>query len=315
MLALLIYIIWRRRKGVSYSELFCLDRGSDTITLTTTRDGRLTALPIYQEQRYSVHSSRFGSTLSFGRHRKAPSGVPVAVAERFHRENPWIPTTWKTAHPPTPTNENHPLNQVATDSSSSTLKRAEMVRVHSSQTGKTRTTQNTSGDTTKSGLAVAVEETVGDASPGQVAFSPPPPVPEDPSPDRFSWTNLQAPPTPRSTTRSITSSLSSLPRFKRVTSWVRGQADRQAMRIAEVPLPANPQSVPTLKNKASKPNLAPSRPTRKLSKRNMTGSHLSSASRPSLDDPRLAVPAPARLNQRPQTAREEVEDDLFVAYS
>jgi hypothetical protein len=211
------------------------------------------------------------------------------------------------------------LNRVVTNSSPSTSKRPEMVRVYSSQTGKTRMTQNTSGDTTKSALGVAVEETIGDASPTQVVFRPPPPIPKDSKDgtDRFSWTNLQAPPTPRSTARSITSSLSSLPKFKRVTSWVRGQADRQGMRIAEVPLPANPRtSVPTLKNKASKPNLAPKQPTRKLSKKKMPESTFSSASRPSLDDPRLAVPAPARLtSQRPQTATQQVENDGFVSYS
>ena len=241
--------------------------------------------------------------------------MPVTVAERFHRDNPWVQTAWKTAHPPTPINETHPLRQVIPASPSSTSKRPEMVRVYSSQTVKTRMTQNTSGDSTKS--AVAVEETVEDASPTQVVFAPPPPIPKDPSADRFSWTNPQAPPTPRSTTRSITSSLSSLPKFKRVTSWVRGQADRQAMRIAEVPLPASPRtSVPTLKNKASKPNLAPTRPARKLSKKKLPEGNFSSASRPSLDDPRLAVPAPARLtSQRPQTAPEQVEDDGFVSYS
>jgi hypothetical protein len=270
LLAILIYIIWRRRKGASYSELVCFRKDSDTITLATTQDRRLTALPIYHETRYSVRSSRFGSTLSLGRAKRRPSGVPAVVAQRFHKENPWIQTAWKSANPPTPTNESHPLDPVVPPPPSPSLKQLGMVRVYSSQSALNHKSKNISQDTTKSDPDVTIAETVGESSPGDSIFGFPPESRKAPTQDRWSWTNSQAPPTPKldALSRSRTSSLSSLPKYKRVKSWVRGQADRHGIRIDEEPLPSPRRgSVPILKNKASKPNLAPKAPIRKLSKR------------------------------------------------
>lgn len=316
ILALLIYFIWRRRRGATYSELICFRRHSDTITLATTRDERLTALPIYREERYSVHSSRLGSTLTLNKNRKRPSGVPAAVAERFHKDNPWVQTVWKSQNPPTPTNECHPLTQVASGPPSPSLKQLGMVRVCSSHAEKGETSKNSSQDTTKSG-GVTIQETMEEASPTGTMFGYPPETPRSPNEDRWSWTNSQAPPTPRMAARSHRSSLSSLPKYRRVRSWVRGQAHRHGVRITEEPLPSSRRvSAPVLKNKASKPNLAPKAPTRKLSKKRRPQSS-THALRPSIDGTGTSPPLPAKLpDSRPQTAPQPTgEDDLFISYS
>jgi hypothetical protein len=90
--------------------------------------------------------------------------------------------------------------------------------------------------------------------------------PEDPA--RWSWTNSQAPPTPRMYAPSLRSSLGSLPRFRKVKSWVRNQSGRQGTRIDEERGPAGIAATAGFKNQASKPNLAP-RQTRKLSKKSL----------------------------------------------
>lgn len=228
---------------------------------------------------------------------------------------------WKTANPPTPTGENHPLTQVASAPPSPRLKQPEMVRVYSSQTAaKSRMSQNASGDTTKtakSGLAVTVEE----ASPLQPGFLLPetPKSPTDEQDHRWSWTNSQAPPTPRLTAPSRRSSLSSLPKFKRVTSWVRGQANRQGIRLVEEPQPSQRRtSIPALKNKASKPNLAPNKPQRKLSKKKRPDTTHSAILRPSLDN-NAGLPFPPLAHipgGRPSTApQREDRDSLVISYS
>ena len=227
---------------------------------------------------------------------KRPSGVPASVAERFHKEQPWMRSEWKTANPPTPTMDSHPLAQVMA-SSSPELKPPEMARVYTRQSERSRMNQNSSGDTTKSGLAISI----GEASPNEREFGPPPETPQSPKDvqDRWSWTNSQAPPTPRfHAAPSLHSSLSSLPRFKRVTSWVRGQAERQTHRIDEErPPPSRTISVPMLKNKASKPTLAP-KPTRKLSKKKRPESSRSQSFQPSSETAGPVPPTSARLAEQ-----------------
>ena len=320
LLIIITYIIWRRRRGATYSGLICFRRDSDTITLGTTQNGRLTALPIYQETRYSVRSSRFGSTLSFGRVKRRPSGVPSAVAQRFHKENPWIQTAWKSENPPTPTKESHPLDPVMPSPPSPSLKQLGMVRVYSSQSGLNHKTKNDSQDTTKSGPAVTIAKTAGQSSPTGSIFDFPAESVKAQAQHRWSWTNSQAPPTPKLTasSRSRRSSLSSLPKYKRVKSWVRGQANRQGIRIDEEPLPSPRRgSVPVLKNKASKPNLAPKAPTRKLSKRKKSdGGSSFNALRPYPDISGITAPASAKLaDHRPRTTSHNEADELTISYS
>ncbi|KAK5167731.1 uncharacterized protein LTR77_007430 [Saxophila tyrrhenica] len=265
ILALLLYALWRRRKGHTYSDIIHFRRHSGTIILGSTRDERLTALPIYQETRYSVRSSKHGSTLNFGKHARRPSAVPSAVAQRFYAQNPWVQDVWQSGGPPTPTGQKHPLSQVA-NASAQDLKAPEMVRVYSSHGDKDE--RNPQSQHGKPHPSIAVrpasspkedkddEESVHEA--------------KDDRPERWSWTNSQAPPTPRMYAPSMHSSLSSLPRFRKVKSWVRNQTERQTTRIDEERglHSRSGSEMPILKNKASKPNLAP-KVTRKLSKKSL----------------------------------------------
>ena len=232
--------------------------------------------------------------------------MPSPIAEHFHKQNPWIQNMWKTGNPPTPSREKHPLSEVTSAPQSSQLKQPDTARVESSHSAKSRMTKQSSGDTTKSGLAISIRE----ASPidGEAGSPLDPPMPEYELQDRWSWTNSQAPPTPRMgyAPSIVSSRRSSLPRFHNITSWVRSQADRESNRIDEEQVrPSRTKALPSLKNKAWKPNLAP-KPTRKLSKtKHQSKSSLSSAFKRQADSdiPTFKLPEPARLDDsRPRTA-------------
>ena len=291
------------RRGSTHSRFICCGDRSDTITVTTSRGGTMTALPIYRENRYSVRSSRIGSRLSLGKYRR----------ERFDRDHPWTQNAWKTQNPPTPTS---PLVNVRR-APSPPLKHLGTTRVYSSHTMESRMAKNNSEDTTKSGgVAIGVQGAPNELSPTESVFSLPLKPPEPPQKDRWSWTNADAPPTPRLAAPSIgKSSFSSLPRFRSVASWVRGQAARQGLRTEEPPLPSSQEgSMPILKNKASKPNLLPGPPTRKLSKNKRNDSSINAA-RPSIDDTGIATPTPAKLNHKRPPSPPKAEDGLFVSFS
>lgn len=147
ILALLIYALWRKRKGATCSEIVCFKRHPGTIALSSRplRDERLTALSIYQESRYSVRSYKIGSTFSFGKAIKQPFVVPSNVAERFHKQNPWMQCVWKTTNSPTPTTEAHPIAQV-TVAPSTQLRLPEMARVYIGHGPKRRMIQDSSRD-------------------------------------------------------------------------------------------------------------------------------------------------------------------------
>ncbi|KAK3701195.1 hypothetical protein LTR37_015574 [Vermiconidia calcicola] len=267
LLLLLFYMLWRRRKGATYSQIVCFrPRSPSTVLLTPRPDERLTALPIYHESRFSIRSSRIGSTFSLNKAMKRPSGVPANVAVQFHNQHPWVQSTWKTPNLPTPTGEQHPLAQCMTRSSSE-LKPPEMARVYSSHGLKDGMKGQSTEHITKSGVAVEVRP----ASPaeGRATTALNSANPLQNQQERWSWTNSQAPPTPRMYAPSWRSSLSSQARFIRVKSWVRNQAERQNTRIDEESArpPSRRTPLPAFKNKASKPTLAP-RPTttRKQSK-------------------------------------------------
>lgn len=283
ILAFLIYALWRRRKGATYAEIIRFRRHSSTIILSPgQRPPDFTALPIYRESRYSVRSSKRGSMLSFSKlmHKRAPS----PSSESFAR-GPWLRSQWKTANPPTPTRTGHPLSQVMTAPAPSTplLKTPEMAHVPpTAKSERIRINRTASeGDVSKPWPTISTREIplTHETPPGDRK-----PAPDSPKSDthlhddtRWSWTNSQAPPTPRLRAQSLgrrssQSSLASLPRFRKVQSWVRGQSERAADRIPEEPPPSKPPmkpKLPPLKNKASKPVLAPigAKPTRRLSKK------------------------------------------------
>lgn len=297
ILAFLIYALWRRRKGATYSEIIRFRPHSSTIIMSPgPPNPDFTALPIYRESRYSVRSSKRGSMLSFSKfmHKHAPS----PSSESFSK-GPWLRNQWKSANPPTPTRTGHPLSQVMTAPAQEPpvphLKTPEMAHTPAgSQSERIRIDRTVpEGDANKPWPTVSSREV--SSSRGNTAKDPKSP-PDSPKSDtqlqddsRWSWTNSQAPPTPRMrasspTRRSSKSSMGSIARFRKVHSWVRNQNDRGASRIPEEqPLrPARPPKpkLPPLKNKASAPKLAPltAKPTRRLSKK--SGPPSSSTSRP-----------------------------------
>ena len=165
---------------------------------------------------------------------------------------------------------------------------------------RSRMTQQSSGDTTKSGLAISIRE----ASPDEGEADLPPDTPAidgDPQ-GRWSWTNSQACPTPRMYASSMRSSQSRLPRFRTVSSWVRTQSNRQEDQShARQPPPASPTKLmPILKNKASMPNLAPRPITRKLSKMHRRQSSSMSALTPAAGKtvPGPSIPLKEDIEQR-----------------
>ena len=161
VLAFLLYALWRRRKGASYSEIVHFRRHSGTIALSSRGGERLTALPIYRESRYSVRSSKYGSTLSFGKHTKRPPGVPPATAQQFYRQNPWLQDVWKDGEAPTSTFTKHPAAQVASTLTPE-VPSPPMVRLHTRHGSKGTAV---AGDTDKELPKVGPSISVGPASP------------------------------------------------------------------------------------------------------------------------------------------------------
>lgn len=85
---------------------------------------------------------------------------------------------------------------------------------------------------------------------------------------RWSWTNSQAPPTPRMYVPTLTSSRNSVTRLRMAVNWVKTQGER--ITSAEAPTSSSNVILPkagVLKNQASKPNLAPKKLVKKNSVR------------------------------------------------
>ena len=192
-----------------------------------------------------------------------------AASDVYKRQNPYIKSLWKTANPPpppkTPTKQGQSF-LVDASPPPPPPKMPEMARVHERPiSSRGHKTQQWSADTTKSGLSISIEDT----SPLVVEPTTPPhshlaPSYHNPQ-DRWSWTNSQAPTTPRMYAPSLRSSISSLPRFRNIKSWVRSQSDRID---EERPITSQTAAKPMLKNKASMPTLAPPPIKKKLPKKN-----------------------------------------------
>ncbi|KAK3067168.1 hypothetical protein LTR53_016119 [Teratosphaeriaceae sp. CCFEE 6253] len=277
VLALLLYALRRRRRGATFSEIVRL-RPHDPSSITLSpkpQDGRLTALPIHREWRISVHSSRQDCLSPKAAKRPAP--VPPAIAQRFHSQNPYVKDLWRTAHPPSvpasplPGARSHPSVDVVT------VKEPEMAHIDPSRLSANSHMSQTSGDW-KPGLLSVTERSL------SVVEACPPTPPDSPHSqqqlqDRWSWTNSQAPATPRMYAQSLRSSISSMPRFRNIRSWVRGQASRIDEERPALALALEARR-PILKNKASLPKLAPPPIQRKLSKSRPSEPRRQSARRP-----------------------------------
>lgn len=278
-MAFLLYALWRRRRGATYSEIIHFRPRSATPILSPgPLTSHFTALPIYREERYSVHSSKRGSWLSFNRFKQKRADAQSPTARSFRRSSNLSPN-WKSANPPTPTRSGHPLSYVAPAPPAS-VSSPEMAHVRStSHTERIKIKRaGSEGDNGKSFSTVSARE-VPSSSDTEAQESKT--MPDSPSSDkeiaddgRWSWTNSQAPATPRMRTRSPTrrlskqsSSSASVRSLRKIHSWIKPQNDRtipeeQPTRRAPKP------KLPPLKNKASKPVLAPindAKPPRQMS--------------------------------------------------
>lgn len=268
ILAFLIYALWRRRRGATFSEIMHFrPRSSTPICSPGPRNAHFTALPIYRESRYSVRSSKRGSWLSFGKFRQKREDCDSPTPGTFPKGSA-LHAHWKSTHPPTPTRSGHPLSQVELAPPTS-VQPPEMTHTRStSPTEKVRIKRATHEDDNPKSLSKVSTREVPSSSEGPISK----PSPGSPNSDkeaeddtRWSWTNSQAPPTPRIRTRSPTrrfskrSSTSSFRSLRKVHSWIKPQSDHIADRIPEeqATRPATKPKLPPLKNKASRPVLAP----------------------------------------------------------
>lgn len=264
ILLLLLYTIWRRRKGAAYSDIFLFRPQAQVATISQYEDSRLTALPIYRSNRFSIRSSRHPSRANLLKQPKM-AVVPANLRSENRPGTPLVeppsstaPTTpthkaeWKSflhdASPPQPSVERPQEAHAAHGDSLSALP----VMRHPSESNSTanRKTSNKPGP----GLTLNLAASNANSDP---------PQPSPSGGDRWSWTNSQAPSTPRIAAPNNRSSLSST-RIRNVASWVRNQG-RASNQDTKLPT-TKEKSKPLLKNQAVKPVLAPQPNSRKGSK-------------------------------------------------
>ena len=250
----LLYTLYQRRRGATLSEIVRLRRprsGSSCDSALHTKG--MAGLPIYRETRFSVRSSNHAQPMSTTH---LPP-VPPQVAERFHKENPYISSRWKSSHPPVPPKSlattKTKVRQTWLADATPPLRSLELpVNPQTTMTN----THRTVGQIKSAPLITAREAFPRDGEPGRG-----PNASQSPE-DRWSWTNLEAPATPRLRPPER-SSATSLARFMHIKTWNRTQPE--SLQEDERPITALPAIRPTLKNQASVPRLAPILP-RKLSK-------------------------------------------------
>lgn len=265
VIALLLYVFYRRRRGATYAQILHVPpRGPQTPQLTPTpMREKFAKHPIYHDVNYSIRSSRHESVTTF------PPRVKLRSAPNGRMKHQRIKSGWQDPDAPkTPAKDSEmsfPKSATFFIDDSPKLKPRVPEKVHTATRPSSLVERRSS--TNKDGFSMAVESapSVGDC------HSPlgSPPMLDD-ALDRWSWTNSQAPSTPRMLPKSRRTSMASTkysaPRFRTVTSWARGQGERLRIDEEAPPLlalpampaaPTNPAPPPkkkSLKEKA-KPNL------------------------------------------------------------
>ncbi|KAI6900512.1 hypothetical protein KC318_g10538 [Hortaea werneckii] len=231
-----------------------------------------------------MHSSKHASLASRPKGPKR-AAYPAEATQRFHALNPYVKNQWQTAYhvpsePITPIREGHSFLIDASPEPSTRRglepKNSHNVRV---EIKRKSDTESRTSPSSKAGLTVSVNETPSPSSTreaDQTSLKTPKTVDTQASyDDRWSWTNSQAPPTPRIYAPNNRSSLSSISKLRGIRSWVRGtthgnNADGRR-RIDEEqggaggggggdhgrPSSSGSHSRPILKNQAAVPVLAP----------------------------------------------------------
>lgn len=252
LLAGLTYILLRRRKGATYSEIAHFRRHQpSTIILDSPAGGALTALPIYRESRYSVRSSNHASLMSLPKPLNRTPPVPTNVARTFRSQNAYV-KAWRASQSPatprTPLREMHTFLEDATPDIGAT--KPEKARLDDS---KSPASTHWAGlDSRKSTLTISVIERPEAKAADVNGSSPGTPVSTRNLCDRWSWTNSQAPTTPRIAAPNSHYSTSSLSRLRRIRSWARTQHSPKPPSTS-----TTARKKPHLKNKAALPTLAP----------------------------------------------------------
>ncbi|KAI7301935.1 hypothetical protein KC315_g16364 [Hortaea werneckii] len=231
-----------------------------------------------------MHSSKHASLASRSKGPKRAAN-PAEATQRFHALNPYVKNQWQTAYPVpsepiTPIREGHTFLIDASPEPStrrgSEPKNSQNVRV---EIKRKSDTESRTAPSSKAGLTVSVNEAQSPSSAreaDQISLKTPKTLDTQASyDDRWSWTNSQAPPTPRIYAPNNRSSLSSsISKLRGIRSWVRGtthghNADGRR-RIDEEqgggggggedhgrPSSSGSHSRPILKNQAAVPVLAP----------------------------------------------------------
>jgi hypothetical protein len=271
-----MYIIHRRRKGATYAQILHVPpRGQDTPQLTPTpMRETFSKHPIYHDLQYSIRSSRHESTTSWPPRVRMNTSNPTGRPK--HKR---IESGWKDLDVPvTPTKDRDHRSTFFFDASP-TVKPRVPEKAHVSVRPLSQLSHSSS--TVK---IPSVAETYISTDRASRTLSPlgSPPLIDD-SDTRWSWTNSQAPSTPRlrpeSRRLSFTSKYSA-PRFRSVVSWARGQGehiriDEEAPPLLPTSNPASraPTLMPVPVNKrafkdASPPNLSGKKSTKSTTKPN-----------------------------------------------
>jgi hypothetical protein len=267
-----MYVLYRRRKGATYAQILHVPpRGPGTPQLTPTpMRETFSKHPIYHDLQYSIRSSRHESTTSWPPRVRMNTSNPTGRPKHKRIESGWKDLD----APATPTKDrNQPNRSTFFFDASPTMKPRVPEKAHVSVRPLSQLSHSSSIVKVPS-----VAETYISTDRASRTLSPlgSPPLIDD-GDTRWSWTNSQAPSTPRlrpeSRRMSFTSKYSA-PRFRSVVSWARGQGEH--IRIDEEAPPllptSNPASrAPTLQpvpaNKrafkdASPPNLSGKKPTK-----------------------------------------------------
>lgn len=234
--ALLIYVVYRRRRGATYAQILHVPpKGPGTPQLTPTPMRQTFAKhPIYHDLQYSIRSSRHESTKSWPPRVQMNTSAPTGRTK--HKR---IQSGWKDPDVPvTPTKElGLPDRSTFFFDASPTIKPRVPEKAHVSISQ-----HNRSSSTIKLPSVAETYIQTDDAHTLSPLNSPPL---MDDGDTRWSWTNSQAPSTPRvrpSSRRFSYTSKYSAPRFRSVVSWARGQGERIQIDEEAPPLLPTPTS-------------------------------------------------------------------------
>lgn len=250
VLIILIYRLFRRKKkGAKVIDTPYL-RPPSTVTFlsTKTRDANLTALPMYRERRRQQAEAA-----------NRPSRILPDMQE-LYKHDPRLQDVWKTANPPTPITGQFPSG--GDEHGDAYLTPPEMAQVR----GVSPVLRLSSHNATNLDPAESIyAPSAIDLEAGEWSHTP---TTEQPFHDRWSWTTSYATAKSKDGAQSLASTIASLPGVRRVKEWIDSPSNgqRESITIADgEPGPSRTSSVTFLKNKATKPNLAPVH-TRELSR-------------------------------------------------